>query len=184
MKFCWQVLKERHDNDKVARVLLEQRNRTVAFRTRCRLCRPVKTIVATLTGKKLEVTGRKGSVCLVDSVRISEALNSTTEWDILLDISGTSTITLGFGLAWLTVPEIIQVNPGPQRQVSGVDTVAAGCSSCLPTNGVKAPQKDYTYSMLIGSIYFTLLNFLHLRTLLSPVGGGIGLVASLLVGLI
>jgi len=60
------VLKERCDNDRTARVLLEQRNRTVAFRTRCRLCRPVKTIVATITGKKLEVIGRKGSVCTRD----------------------------------------------------------------------------------------------------------------------
>lgn len=62
-----QVLKERCDNDKIARVLLEQRHRTVDFRTRCRLCRPVKNIVATITGMRLEVMGRKGSVCVVEA---------------------------------------------------------------------------------------------------------------------
>jgi len=71
-----QVLKDRHDNDKIARILLEQRNRTVAFRTRCRLCQPVKNIVATITGKKLEVTGRKGSVCTMDLGRSTEEAKS------------------------------------------------------------------------------------------------------------
>jgi len=74
-----QVLKERSANDKVARVLLEQRNRTVAFHTRCRLCQPVKTIVATITGKKLDVTGRSNSVCIVDSGAVADSLNSLTE---------------------------------------------------------------------------------------------------------
>ena len=72
-----QVLKERSENDKVARVLLEQRGRTVAFRTRCRLCQPVKTIVATITGRRLEVTGRTGLVCTIDAGSTAESLNST-----------------------------------------------------------------------------------------------------------
>ena len=71
------MLKERSDIDKVARVLLDQRSRTVAFRTRCRLCRPVRTIVATITGRKLEVTGRKGLVCAMDACSTAESLNST-----------------------------------------------------------------------------------------------------------
>jgi len=74
-----QVLKERCDIDKVARLLLEQRNRTVAFGTRCRLCRPVKTIVTTITGKKLEVVGRKGSVCTTDSGRTATVPNTPIE---------------------------------------------------------------------------------------------------------
>ena len=76
---CLQVLKERCENDKVARVLLEQRSRTVEFRTRCRLCQPVKTIVATITGKKLEVTGRQGLVCAMDAASTAESLNSTSD---------------------------------------------------------------------------------------------------------
>jgi len=75
-----QVLKERSENDKVARVLLEQRSRTVSFRTRCRLCQPVRTLVATITGKKLEVTGRQGLVCAMDAGgSTAESLNSVAE---------------------------------------------------------------------------------------------------------
>jgi len=74
-----QVLKERCDNDKVARVLLDQRSRTVAFRARCRLCQPVKTLVTTITGKKLDVTGRKGLVCTTDAASRAESLNSVAD---------------------------------------------------------------------------------------------------------
>jgi len=73
------VLKERCDNDKTARVLLEQRSQTVAFRSRCRLCRPVKSIVATITGKKLEVIGRKDTVCTSDSRRAAESVSTPTD---------------------------------------------------------------------------------------------------------
>jgi BAI1-associated protein 3 len=59
----YKVLKERSSNDRIASVLLEQRNRTVAFRTRYRLCRQMKSIVATITGKRLEVVGRNSSIC-------------------------------------------------------------------------------------------------------------------------
>jgi len=61
--FHRQVLKQRiANNDRVAQVLIEQHSRTVAFQSPCRLCRPMKTLVATITGRKLEVSGRNGSI--------------------------------------------------------------------------------------------------------------------------
>lgn len=58
----YKVLKDRSASDKVAQMLLNQRNKEVTYRKRCNLCKPVKCLVSTLTGKKLEVIGKQASV--------------------------------------------------------------------------------------------------------------------------
>ena len=59
-----QVLKDRAPNDRTAEQLLAQRSSTVAFSSRCRLCAPMKCIVSTITGRKLDVIGKKGSITI------------------------------------------------------------------------------------------------------------------------